>query len=227
MLVTRLGFGFGPRGLCLMTISSSFNMVVFASTRSRAAACLARSSLTRAMRSSRVIDDRLLRGGSATTSNISSSSPYGFWISFMSGRLSPFKALSASDGLPSIIVEPPRLGEGDNGDFNPLDAREARSLEAGLPKLLSSADLPTSHSWRRPRISVPIDSYCARRLASNPPVSARSRLALDSSRMTCIFACSARIPWERALSLRYCERRLSLLGGAVGSGDGGITSPTN
>lgn len=105
-----------------MTISSSLSILVLAVERSCAAACFARSSLTRAMRSSLLSEDRLLlRDGSATASKISSSS--GASVTLISGRDSPVNALSASDGLPSTAVTPLRLGVGDNG-VNVLDGRE-------------------------------------------------------------------------------------------------------
>lgn len=221
MLVTRLeAVVFGR---CLITISSSLSMLVFASRRSLAAACLARSSLTRAMRSSRVNDDLLFRDGRATASKISSSSSR-LWKMLESGR-SPFSAFRASAGLPSTAVVPPKLGVGDKGDFIPLGGRERRSMAVCLSKLFVSADLPASHSSSKPLISAPIDSYWERSVASRSPESVRSTSALDSSLITCILACKARIPWERELSFRYCERRFSLLGEAVGNGDGGMTSP--
>lgn len=173
-----------------MTISSSLNMWVLASTRSRAAACLARSSLTRAMRSSRVKEDRfVLRDGSATASKISSSSS----ASAVGVTRPPFNVLSASVGLPSTAVVPPRLGVGEIG-VSVLEGREKRSETDCLSKLLTREDLPVSHSCSRVRISVPMESYCETRAVSNSLVSARSRLAFGSSRIMCIFACKARMP---------------------------------
>jgi hypothetical protein len=170
-----------------MTVSSSLSMLVLASVLSRAAACRARSSLTRAIRSSRVSELRFREDGRTTASNISSGS---ISLSGCKESLpSPFNTLRAAVGLSSTAVSPPRLKVGVKGDLKSLDARERRSDPADGSRQLSNADFPASHSCNNPRRSAPIDSYCA--ISVTPRFCsfvAPSRVASDSSRITCIFA---------------------------------------
>lgn len=164
---------------------------MLASVLSRAAACRALSSLTRAIRSSRVRDCRFRADGMTIASKISSAS-----ASTMCSAISPFRAMSAAVGLPSTAVTPPRLLVGDSGSFRSLDdVRENRSYDNdegspfGCSKELTRASLPASHSCKRPRMSAPMDSYCAIKDApTSCSLASCVKLSSDSSRIRCILA---------------------------------------
>lgn len=60
------------------------------------------------------------------------------------GTSSPFRILSASEGLPPTAVCPPRLNVGDIGDLIPLEDWDENRFDRS--ELSDNAAFPTSHS---------------------------------------------------------------------------------
>ena len=199
-------------GLLAITLSSSLSMLPSRSRRSLKVAMRSLSSLRRAMRCSRLIEKRVL--GMAMASKISSSElelmppPRGLSVLLAKEKrlwrgASPFRARSASDGVPSPLtdsstaVSPPREGTGER---RPDEASEIR-LDSRRSMFRTRLALPLSHACTRALRSCPMASYWTMSRGPRSEMSsASSMLVADSSRSTCILACKLRMTDDSALS---------------------------